>query len=626
VSSELILIAVEAFICMLVINATAFYISRKGLATKILLITSPTIAASFLLGLMFAYFGFSNVTGAVFFVVSMAVGLSFTWAVYYWLVRPINTVAQVGHNLASGKLDTEISLNRKDELGQMVRSIQSVISYLQEMATNARQLAEGDLTVKISPRSEDDMLGHSFAEMADSLRLLIGQIQAEASQVAAASGQLSLVAEQSGQTTQHIAAATQEQSSEIAGVANITGQISDSIQQVARSAQTGADGTARAVQAARTGVNIVDATITGMERIKIKVGDSSRRVTEMGQRSEEIGFIVETIDDIAGQTNLLALNAAIEAARAGVQAKLLANQLLDHHMIIQAHLINELLVLGQVNAIPSYWQDLARRARIDNICITDDDGVVIISDQPELLGLRFSDTPSDQTYEFRQLLGQQNGTVCQQAGPRVVDGLIYKYIGISRQDQRGIVQIGFHAKTLNQFTMQVGGFGVVADEVRKLAEKSGVATKKIAALINGIQTTVTEAVTAMSEGAAEVENGVQRAHESGQALKNILLASEEVSHQTEQIAAASQQINASAAELVSTIDGVSAVVESNTAATEQMAAQVEEVTASAQALSDMANVLQNLVDQFQIEASSPDSAKEQNRSNISQKLRSRRLA
>jgi methyl-accepting chemotaxis protein len=65
----------------------------------------------------------------------------------------------------------------------------------------------------------------------------------------------------------------------------------------------------------------VEATITGMQSIQATVGLSARKVQEMGRRSEQIGVIVETIDDIASQTNLLALNAAIEAARAGEHGK-----------------------------------------------------------------------------------------------------------------------------------------------------------------------------------------------------------------------------------------------------------------------------------------------------------------
>ncbi len=77
----------------------------------------------------------------------------------------------------------------------------------------------------------------------------------------------------------------------------------------------------QAAVAASDGIDAVQKTVTGMARIKDAVDASAARVTELGATSEQIGTIVETIDDIAAQTNLLALNAAIEAARAGEQGK-----------------------------------------------------------------------------------------------------------------------------------------------------------------------------------------------------------------------------------------------------------------------------------------------------------------
>ena len=179
------------------------------------------------------------------------------------------------------------------------------------------------------------------------------------------------------------------------------------------------------------------------------------------------------------------------------------------------------------------------------------------------------------------------------------------------------------------------GFSVVADEVRKLAERSSTATKEISSLIKGIQNTVSEAVSAMQDGATEVESGVASASQSEAALSSILNAAEMVRMQVEEIAQAAQAISTSSNELVAAMDTVSAVVEENTAATEEMAAsssevteavesiasvseensaaveevsasteemsaQVEEVNASAQSLAEMAQSLQEVINHFKI--------------------------
>jgi len=179
------------------------------------------------------------------------------------------------------------------------------------------------------------------------------------------------------------------------------------------------------------------------------------------------------------------------------------------------------------------------------------------------------------------------------------------------------------------------GFAVVADEVRKLAERSSLATKEIAALIKGIQKTVSEAVSAMHESAREVETGVVRANSAGEVLENILSAAESVYKQAEEAEVASARVSAAAYELTGVVDAVSAVTEENKAATDEMAlnssrlteaieniasvseansasveevsasteevsSQVEEVSASAAALMEMAHGLQQVTAQFKL--------------------------
>jgi methyl-accepting chemotaxis protein len=245
---------------------------------------------------------------------------------------------------------------RKDEIGDISKSLHELTNYLQSMGDVARTIASNDLSVTVEPKSEKDELGNAFQTMVNGLRQTVTEITDNASNLTAASGQLAEAAAQAGQATNQIsitiqqvakgtsdqatavnktASATeqmakaiegvakgaQEQSQAISKAAEITSQINTSIQQVTENAESVTRDAVKAANAARSGAKTVEETLSGMQSIKSKVGASAEKVQEMGQRSSEIGAIVEAIEDIASQTNLLALNAAIEAARAGEHGK-----------------------------------------------------------------------------------------------------------------------------------------------------------------------------------------------------------------------------------------------------------------------------------------------------------------
>jgi methyl-accepting chemotaxis protein len=279
-----------------------------------------------------------------------------------WISRPVQRMTRSALRLAKGDIGQDLRTNSRggitsfSEIGEMESAFAKIVDYQSSMAEAARRLADGDLTRDITLVSEQDVLGHAFHEMIAGLRSLISELNQNSQNLSASSAEMAAAASQSSQasdqitaTIQQIAKGTNQQSSSItqtasaveqnsraiegvakgaqeqAGAVNraadLTTQISSTIQEVANNAQGQADGAGEAVKITQDGARTVDATIKGMENIKVKVDQSAQKVQEMGRHSDRIGMIVETIGDIASQTNLLALNAAIEAARAGEQGK-----------------------------------------------------------------------------------------------------------------------------------------------------------------------------------------------------------------------------------------------------------------------------------------------------------------
>jgi len=286
----------------------------------------------------------------------VAVLIMFVIVVRRVIVEPLRSISETWQALAEGDENRAFTVKSQDEIGAVARSCRMVTARMKELIDISKRVAAGDLTVEVKPTSDKDTLLKAFAQMVENQRNLIAKVKATATSVAEASKQLSNASEQTARATQQIAGTVQqiakgtsEQSVSLQETSASVEQLSGAIGQIA----TGTQDQARDIQEAGTMIKRVSAAMTkvstnakagddewqitaasaaegarkahetvgGMNRIKKAMEVVSIRVSDLGARSEEIGKIVATIDDIAAQTNLLALNAAIEAARAGEQGR-----------------------------------------------------------------------------------------------------------------------------------------------------------------------------------------------------------------------------------------------------------------------------------------------------------------
>src|SRR5258706_2403843 len=255
------------------------------------------------------------------------------------ITEPLNHLITVAREIGdSGDLDQNIDIHRNDEIGALATTFNNMVAYLKEMASVSMSVAEGDLTVEVVPRSKRDTLGNAFLRMSHGLQELVRTTRDSAGQVSAGSNQVAVAAHEAAKVSvqassaieevtstmhemsvnvQNVVKNTQVQASSVAETSASIDQMVTSIQRVADTAKVLLDIANRSREEVVLGIQTMEKTTDGLNRTNKAIQSSAEIINVLGHRADDIGRIIEVIDDLAEQTNLLALNAAIEAARAG---------------------------------------------------------------------------------------------------------------------------------------------------------------------------------------------------------------------------------------------------------------------------------------------------------------------
>ncbi|WP_428386274.1 methyl-accepting chemotaxis protein [Mucisphaera sp.] len=171
---------------------------------------------------------------------------------------------------------------------------------------------DGDLTVRLDEKRQDELglLARGFNRFASKVHDLVASVQGASHEVASASTEIAA-------TSEHISKGLLDQQRQVSVIASAAEEMTASVAEVSNQAGSGLERAREAGEMASRGGSVVKQTIEDMQEIADAVKATANCVEDLGRRGEQIGAIIEVINDIADQTNLLALNAAIEAARAG---------------------------------------------------------------------------------------------------------------------------------------------------------------------------------------------------------------------------------------------------------------------------------------------------------------------
>jgi methyl-accepting chemotaxis protein len=271
--------------------------------------------------------------------IALALGTVIAFRTARAITEPLANLMSVANGIGNtGDLEHNIELNRDDEIGELARTFHKMVTYLKEMAGISEAIAGGDLAVEVKPRSSHDTLGNAFSRMIEGLAGLVRSVRDASSQVASASNQVASASDDAAKiglqassaidevtstmhemsvNVQNMVKSTQVQASSVSETSASIDQMVASIQRVADTAKVLLDISNRSREEVHNGIGTMEKATDGLNRINTTINSSGEIIGALGQRADDIGKIIEVIDDLAEQTNLLALNAAIEAARAG---------------------------------------------------------------------------------------------------------------------------------------------------------------------------------------------------------------------------------------------------------------------------------------------------------------------
>lgn len=232
--------------------------------------------------------------------VSILVTIILALSLIKQIARSVKQLSDAAKRIALGHTDIKLVKYANDEFGELVDEYTEVIDNIKTQAMIAEEVAGGNLTVQVTPKSNEDMLGNALKKLVeDNLHAL--------SNVSDAGSQVSVSSSQVASASQALAQGSTEQASAIQ-------EITASINEIAEKTKGNAE---QANEAAGLVVRAIDDVKQGNKQMH----DTMAAMQDINKSSESISKIIKTIDDIAFQTNILALNAAVEAARAGEAGK-----------------------------------------------------------------------------------------------------------------------------------------------------------------------------------------------------------------------------------------------------------------------------------------------------------------
>lgn len=231
------------------------------------------------------------------------------------IAKPLRDITAMAERICEGDITTAVNkYDRGDEVGTLSKTFERMTGYLEEMSLVAGNIATNNLTVRVYPRSDRDLLGNAFLTMLENLRQMISDLTNAADVMASSSNEILAL------TTQ-LAASSSETATAVSETSTTISEVKQTVRLVSQKANYVSDSAQNAAAVSQNGRASVTESITRMNQIREQMESIAESIVKLSEQSQTIGAIIASVNDIANQSNLLAVNASIEAAKAGEQGK-----------------------------------------------------------------------------------------------------------------------------------------------------------------------------------------------------------------------------------------------------------------------------------------------------------------
>ena len=248
---------------------------------------------------------------AILGVAALAVAIFMSLLLHQLIATPIGAITAAANRLALGDLSISLpQMDQKDEVGALAKSFETMAQSWRDTVGIASKIAEGDLTVFLKPRSQQDSLAAAFEQMVGNTARVTAEFKEAVSVVSTAVGDILVSVNESAAGAAQTAAAAMQTTTTVEEVRQTSMIANQKAKQVAESSN-------KTAQVTQDGRKATEDVIEGMKRIREQMDLIAEAMIRLSEKSQSISEIITTVDDLAKQSNLLAVNASIEAAAAG---------------------------------------------------------------------------------------------------------------------------------------------------------------------------------------------------------------------------------------------------------------------------------------------------------------------